>query len=451
MLRGGVEPSGQERAHAGSLRVLVSAFACCPSTSSRFSGGEDILGWHLVKQIARFHETYVLTHAPDRADIEQSLAHTPELHLHFEYVALPRWLRPLQRVQGGIQLYCYLWQIRAYFVARKLLARYQFDLIHHLTYANDWMASFLGALLPVPYIRGPGGGAHRVPAGLLNEYPLAGRIAEQVRTAMQWLFRHDPFFVWGQRRARKILVCNREARNALAWGWRTKAVLFPVNGVSSEDLTCLNGSSPTGGTQGFHVLSAGKLMRLKGFPLALKAFKRFSEHHPDAQLEIIGDGPDRHHLLWLIDSLGLKERVRLTLWKPREEFLSLLSQCDVFLFPSLRDGGGAVVVEAMGAGKPVVCLDLGGPGWHVTDTCGIKVAAHDPKQVVADLAEALETLHQDDGLRFRMGQAARERARSVYHWDRLGERLRDIYQDVLAPQRSETETEQDSVLRVGVH
>ena len=111
-----------------------------------------------------------------------------------------------------------------------------------------------------------------------------------------------------------------------------------------------------------------------------------------------------------------------------------MRSCDVFLFPSLRDGGGLVVVEAMAAGKPVICVDLGGPAMHVTEDCGIKVAPLSPEQVVRDLAAALERLFRDKPLRVQMGEAARRRAERVYHWDRLGERILGVYKDVFGNQ-----------------
>lgn len=413
------------------LRVMAVAFACCPPTGVRFTGGEDVLGWNLVGQIARFHDTWVLTDAWSRADIEQGQGALGEQAVHFEYVALPRWLRPLTRVQGGIQFYCYLWQLRAFFAAKRLARRHRFDLVHHLTYANDWMASFIGALLPVPFLRGPGGGAHRVPRAFLREFGLIGRLAEHLRSLLQWMLRHDPFFIKGQQRARRILVCNQEAMEGLAKSWRPRALLFPVNGISSGDLALLAGS-PAAETAGrFRVLSAGKLIRLKGFTLAIKAWQRFHERHPGTTLEIIGDGPDRSHLNALIRSSALEDAVQLSPWKPRDDFLRSLRTCDVFLFSSLRDGGGAVVVEAMAVGKPVVCLDLGGPALHVTADCGVKVPARNPAQAIEDLAEALERCYQDAALRRRMGQAGRQRAESMYHWDRLGDRLARIYAGAL--------------------
>jgi glycosyltransferase involved in cell wall biosynthesis len=94
-------------------------------------------------------------------------------------------------------------------------------------------------------------------------------------------------------------------------------------------------------------------------------------------------------------------------------------------------GGGAVVVEAMSAGKPVVCLDNGGPGMFVTEESGIKIAPTSPDGAVLELSEALERLYQDEDWRRKLGKGARERAEKEFHWDSLGQRLMEIYHGAL--------------------
>ena len=101
------------------------------------------------------------------------------------------------------------------------------------------------------------------------------------------------------------------------------------------------------------------------------------------------------------------------------------------LFPSLRDGGGAVVVEALAAGKPVICMDLAGPGMHVTENCGIKISPQSPEQTVEGITEALDCLYRDRERLTRMGKAARQRVEEAYVWDKLGDRLLGIYENVL--------------------
>ena len=416
------------------LRVLACAYACLFESGVRIKGGEAILGWNLVQQLARFHDVWVLTSAQNRASIELALRQEPLPRVRFHYLDLPRWLEPMQRYQGSVQLYAYCWQVKAYFVARRLHQQFRFDAFQHITYANDWMASFIGALLPIPFIRGPGGGAHQTPKTMLGEYSLRSRLWERLRRSGQWLFRHDPFFFIGQRRARAILVCNREAFEAIPQELRSKAFLFPVNGVSESGLTLNVPRGQVGGK--FRILSAGKLLPLKGFTLVIRAFKAFVERQAvnrpgaHAELTIVGEGPERSRLEALVDQLELQKQVRFEEWMLHEQLLQKMVSCDVFLFPSLRDGGGAVVVEAMAAGKPVICLDVAGPGMHVTIGCGIKVAPKSPEWVVSQMAIALERLYSDGELRLKMGRAARERAKSEYYWDRLGERLVEIYKGV---------------------
>ncbi len=411
-------------------RVLACAFTCCPAGGPGFSGGEDVLGWNMLMQIARFHQVWALTQGEDREAIELALEKRPVSNLNFHFVDLPHVLRPLLRFQGGHQLYYYLWQLKAYFTARRLHKELNFDLFHHITYANDWMASFIGALLPVFYVRGPGGGAHRTPKGFEREYSFGGRFWEKVRTLGQWLFRHDPVFVKGQSRAGAILVCNRESISKIPGKCRHKVQIFPVNGISSSDLALAAAASDTGGQ--FRVLSAGSLVRVKGFGLAIKAFKEFASKFPSSELRIIGSGPEEYRLRAIGESGLIGSKVKLFPAMPRDELLAEMASCDVFLFPSLRDGGGAVVIEAMSMGKPVVCLNTGGPGMHVTEECGISIKPDSPEDAHHRLAEALERLRRDENLRLRLGRAAKKRAEQVYHWDRLGERLMEVYRQAAA-------------------
>jgi len=420
-------------------RVLACAYACHPDGSS---GGEDLLGWNLVEQIARFHDVWVLTSDENHGAIERRLSTRPMPSAHFSYVRLPPPFTMLRRfLRGGIQVYVYLWQLRLVPIARRLHRRHGFDLFHHVTYANDWMASFVGALLRLPYLRGPGGGAQKIPAPFLKEFSFKGKCWEQLRSLGQWLFRHDPMYLMGQARAQAILICNPDALQRLPARWRSKSTLFPVNGISESDLDAPTQTAPmvpigTMPPRRFKILSAGKLLQLKGFALAIRAFRQLADRHADVEFEIVGSGPDRPLLERTIRSSGLVSRVRLSPWMTRPQFLTALRSCDVFVFPGLRDGGGAVVIEAMAAGKPVVCFTLGGPALHVTDDCGISVPARNATQAVATLADALERLYDDEGLRLRFGRAARTRAETAYHWDRLGERLLAVYQEVLRSAQS---------------
>ena len=415
--------------------MLICAYACLRDPAASVPGGGDLLAWSVIKRVSRMNRVWVLTASQNQDAIEAALRRDSLPNVQFVYVDLPGWLRPLLRHQGGIQFYAYLWQWRAYFVAQRQHKQVRFDAFHHLTYENDWMASIIGALLPVPYLRGPGGGAHRVPKKFRRQFPLRPYLWEYVRMGLQWVFRHDPFFTIGQERAKVLLMANSEALNALPSRWRKKAQLLSVNGVSLRSIPHAATSESSNGH--FRLLTAGRLVPLKGFDLAVRAFSVFRDRlngegcENQAELKIVGDGPERSRLLELVKELRLEDQVHLVNWMPREELFREMVRCDTFVFPSLRDGGGLVVVEAMAAGKPVVCLDLAGPGLHITKACGVKVAAHSPEQAIQDLASALERLYADPALCRQMGQAARRRAEELYDWDCVADRVIEAYEKTL--------------------
>ena len=429
-------------------RVLVSAYACHPDPATAHFPGEAILGWHLAKEIAGFADLHLITWAFNRAGVEGTLAGQDGRPATVHYVDLPpRLHRALRDRHLGTRIYYYLWQRAAAKRAGTLFGQERFDLFHQITFSNDWMPSFIAPALPIPFIWGPIGGGQRVPDELMGTLARRDRRQERSRTFLQSLWRATPARRRCARKASAILVCNKETQGVLS-RWRDKIVDFPVNGISRDDISP---AVPPGiidnpravdeaRREGFRLLYAGRFDPIKGLPLAFEALRIFLEICPSATLELIGEGPERPRLEAQAARLGITDRLVWTPWSPRSEIFARMRRSDVFLFPSLRDGGGAVVVEAMANGLPVVCLDLAGPGLHIRDGWGIKVPSGRPGAVAAGLAGALGRLWHDPGSRARMGQAARDRAASFYEWGRLGETLRGIYRDALAgkpPRRGE--------------
>ena len=100
--------------------------------------------------------------------------------------------------------------------------------------------------------------------------------------------------------------------------------------------------------------------------------------------------------------------------------------------PSLHDSGGWVCLEAMAAGRPVVCLDLGGPGLAVTSATGIKVPADSPEQVIRDLASAFGQLASAPALRARLSLGARNSVEAHFNWNKKGLILTQLYRSVVS-------------------
>ena len=406
--------------HPKRLTILVSAYACDPGT-----GSEPGAGWNFVRSVSRFAEVWVLTRENNRRSIEAALARESAPRIHAVYVDLPRWVAFWKKGQRGVRLYYYLWQLRAYFVARRLNRRVRFDLAHHVTFGTYWLPSAL-ALLPLPFVWGPLGGGESAPRRFWRLFSLRGKIYELMRDLARALARLDPFLRLTARRAMLALATTPEsARRVRSLGCK-KVLVYPQAGLSDEDILRL-GVVPIRRGAPFRVLSLGRLLHWKGFELSLRAFALVHEHLPDSEYWLVGDGPERQRLARLARVLGVGESV--TFWGsvPRSEALEKLAASDVLVHPSLHDSSPAVCVEAMAAGRPLVCLGLGGPGLQVTEETGIRIEAHFVDQAIQDLAAALLKLARDPELRINLAEAARKRIKQEFRWEKKVAQLFGIY------------------------
>jgi glycosyltransferase involved in cell wall biosynthesis len=406
------------------LRVLLSAYACEPD-----KGTEPEIGWNAANAMAQYHEVWVLTRANNRPAIEAALGRTPMRRLHFVYYDLKPWARWWKRGQRGVHLYYYLWQVGVHSVARRLHREVGFDLIHHMTIGKYWAPSLL-ALLPVPFVWGPVGGGESMPRSYWGNLSRHGKTYEILRDVGRWLGEHDPFVRLTARRSALALANTEETAERLRRLGAKDVRNLSHAGLRIEEIDHL-AQCPLSNTEPVTFLSIGRLLAWKGFHLGLQAFARASFPLGAAEYWIIGNGPERKGLETLTSELGIADHVRFWGWLPREETLRKLRVSHVLVHPSLHDSAPGVCVEAMAAGRPVICLDLGGPATQVTAEAGVKVKAHDPEQAVRHLADAMRRLAQDSELREAMGRAGRLCSQVTYSWKGKGKLLDAIYADVV--------------------
>jgi glycosyltransferase involved in cell wall biosynthesis len=182
------------------------------------------------------------------------------------------------------------------------------------------------------------------------------------------------------------------------------------------------------GTGDLVVGSIGTLRPVKNFPGLVRAFSTIVERLPCARLLIVGDGPERGALEELISGLELDSAARLV--GPRSDIPELLAVMDVFALASHSEGMSLAVLEALGAGVPVVATRVGGNPEIVHDgECGILVEPGDE----AGLSKALVSLLSDDGRRRRMGVAGRSLVASSYSLDAMTELYEELYTRLLRP------------------
>jgi glycosyltransferase involved in cell wall biosynthesis len=157
---------------------------------------------------------------------------------------------------------------------------------------------------------------------------------------------------------------------------------------------------------------------------------RALEQVPSAELDIVGDGPMLDAWRSLAAELGLKDRVHFRGWLKQRECAGLLRNSVALVLPSLYECGGAVVLEAMAMGKPVIATNWGGPADYLDASCGVLVEPESYAGLVAGFAGAMRKMIDSPGLARSMGEAGRERALRDFDWQRKIDRVIAIYRSV---------------------
>jgi glycosyltransferase involved in cell wall biosynthesis len=383
--------------------------------------------------MAQHHDVWVLTRGRYRDLIEEAMRREPVAGLHFVYLDLPDWFLRRTKPSHSFQLFYYLWQFGAYFVARRLCREVGIDLIHHVTYSKYWAPSFV-SLLPVPFVWGPVGGGETMPRGFVRRYSFSGRLYERLRDWARRIGEHDPFVKLTARRSAVALATTAEsAMRMRALGARSVEV-YPAIGLTQEDLDVFD-SVKSSERNVVRFLSIGRLLHWKGFDLGIRAFAL--ANLADAEFVIVGDGPERKRLQALAAELGIESQIRFLGARSREETLKVIGESDVLVHPSLHESGGVVCLEAMAARRPVLCLDWGGPAVQVADGTGIRVSVRDATQVITDLGVAMKLLAGNAALRKRMGRLGREHVESHYFWPKKVAYYHSLYEAAVSGKKRE--------------
>ncbi len=197
-------------------------------------------------------------------------------------------------------------------------------------------------------------------------------------------------------------------------------------------------------TRNLTFVYVGRLVEWKAVDYLLLAFKQVADVLP-VNLEIIGDGVMRPALEQQAEALGLLAGpaategetaagpVKFVGWLAQADCARRLQHADAMVLPSVYECGGAVVLEAMAMGIPVIATNWGGPADYLDASCGILVDPESPEAFVKGLAAAIYRLASSAQLRHRMGQAGAERVRQQFDWDAKVDRMLEIYALAMNP------------------
>jgi glycosyltransferase involved in cell wall biosynthesis len=413
------------------LRVVIVA----EHASARF-GGEAILPLHYFRILrARGVEAWLVAHGRTRAELTAMFPRDRDRLFFIKDTWLNRilWrigtLLPhnldLVTVTALGHIYTGL---RERAVVRRLVRDKNVNVVHQPIPVSAKEPSVM-TRLGAPLIIGPLNGNMDWPGSFPHHDAWFTRIGVAIARFGAGVF--NRIFA-GKQRAAVVLVANERTRRGLPKGVRGQIVYMTENGVDLQLWNRDPGARRSESVTRFVYL--GRVEDFKGVRYLVRAFAQACKQAP-MRLEIIGDGSDRAVIEQMRADLELGDRLTLVGWLVQELAAARLAIADVMVMPSLRDCGGAVILEAMACGLPVIATAWGGPLDYVDDTTGILVPPTDEDAFVNGLAAAMVKLARDPRLRQRLAQAGRQRVLAEFDWERKVDQMLTIYQAVRTGQR----------------
>lgn len=381
--------------------------------------GEAWSGFQWVSRLATRHDVTLLTmHRRDRTPPSRQLPDARVIEWRDSKLLARQQRFNSMLKPGWIPFY----RSARRWIRSALASGERFDVAHQLLpLAMRYPSPLAG--LGIPYLIGPVGGSLENPPGFADD---TSAWYVRLRSLDRLRLRRDPLLRRTYLDADCVLGIAPYVREILG---DLNIRRFEV--MSDTGLTALPilGSRPSSdGT--VNLLYVGRLVRTKGLRDAIRALPHLTTS-TRVVLEVVGDGPDRAACEALVDELHIEGTVRFHGRQPRERVDDFYKRADIFVFPSYREPGGNVVLEAMGYGLPLVVSDRGGPASSVDETCAVRVKPENPDQYAHGLAAAITRLVDDPGLRAQMSAAARHRVAEIALWDRKVERLEALYDEVL--------------------
>ena len=426
------------------LNILLIIEQCNPELSS-----VPLEGYNYYKEINKLSNVTLVTHERNKKALskhinqrQNEIVYIYESILTKKYYAQIAKLTSIGRINWPLK-HALAYPIYAEFnhkvhqkFKRKILEGY-YDTVHVITpMMPRYPAKVVKACHNIPFILGPVNGGVPFPSGFKQ-------VAKQESAQFNFLRAIGRALIPGYRetyeKAERVLAGSTYTLKMLKGLFNlsdSQISLFYENGIDKSFFTF--NREPFVVKVQVNLLFVGRLVPYKGADMLLEAINRLDKEVKNKiQLTIVGDGSEKSSLEKKVIENNLQRKVNFTGWIEQSETIQYYQKSDIFCFPSIREFGGAVVLEAMACGLPCIVVNNGGIGEYVTDETGFKIDPISREYLIQELSEKIRCLVDDENLRFQMSSKAIERVRE-FEWSQKAKQIINIYNLAIDRKKSRT-------------
>lgn len=378
------------------MNYLIQAYACSP-----YKGGEYAVSWgwitHLDKKVKDNDRIYVISLTLTQKDIvDFQLKHVQLISIS----GMDKWL-----FLNYNAIYYRIWQRKAYLTIKR--SKINFDVCHVYSLSDFRHPGNWWKLKNCKTIFGPVGGGQECSSALKQYDDKFGKL----RTMVNVMQVHNPFFKLKISRFYKVYACNRETLVRLNTGSILPDV--PLNDkFSNLIIEKRNDEVVT-------IISVGRLINKKGLLLLLDVLSLL-----DTQVKweclIYGDGDQKEVIQRKIIDLNLQDKVRLMGSIQYDEMSKVYEKADIFILPSLRESGGSVLIEAMAHKLPLIALKMSLADIISEYNVGLFVNINQCKlAILKEFSYKIKRLIESPKLRKVCGENGYEYVNSELNWDKM--------------------------------
>jgi len=305
-----------------------------------------------------------------------------------------------------------------------------YDIVHAITpIMPRYPFKVVSVCQQTPFILGPVNGGIPFPPGFQETAKQEFAQFNFLRAVGRALI---PGYVETYKKADKVLAGSTYTLNLLKKLFAipdTRIELFYENGIAQEFLMSVKPAKEEGSQ--INLLFVGRLVPYKCADVVIESIGKLDPAiQSKIRLTIVGDGSERNNLENRVKELNLAEIVSFAGWVNQSETLDYYRKADIFCFPSVREFGGAVVIEAMACGLPCIVANNGGIGEYVNEETGFKIEPISREYLTQELTSKIKMLVEDDKLRESMSAKAIERAKE-FEWENKATKIVEIYEKML--------------------